>query len=433
MDPADKPSSKRASSFRGLRFSNVGRWSVLTSAAPVADGGTAEKTFPTDNEAPRRPSPTQRLSSWLNTKLVAPRRDGQEDRLWNKDQPDLEAPASPGDKIPDDEASPIQAKYSEKPLSAGWQGPYINVQNQAEASTTEGASPFSRADNGTNLTTPLSAPPKAALPPFNVPGTRPSSSIIPPLGKFIGQFEVRRSFESGSDSPIYGINGIIQRDSKRPNSQRSRRYTYTDTNEANALYQLQKEQAELEKSMASMAAFSPSRDSFSLKDPTTIDPGFGRARFAESGKQVSSFLSAPSGSFKSEFSLRDFPSPPGSLYTRQETPSPPNVATMPKEIIRLGNAAAQGSEERLGGTETVEDVQFAMVPPRMPAAFQPRRKSFPFVRESATSSIGDMSRIISTYAESEDDIGGKRVRMSGVNNRLDVTSFIGGEFHILQS
>lgn len=62
----------------------------------------------------------------------------------------------------------------------------------------------------------------------------------------------------------------------------------------------------------------------------------------------------------------------------------------------------------------------------MPAAFaQQRRASFPFTRESAASSMDGTSRIISTYAESEDDIGGKRVRMSGVNNRLDVTSFIG--------
>lgn len=428
-DLTDRSPSKRASSFRGLRFSNIGRWSVLTSAPPVADMNKAEKTEPFDMEVPRRPSPPQRLSSWLNSKLVAPKRDPQEDRLWNKDQPDLEAPLTPGDRNGDDDASPIQAKYFDRPLSATWQGPYVNVQNSTEASTAEGVSLFSRAENGTNSTTPISAPPKAALANTNPPGTRPTSiSAVPPLGKFIGQFEVRQSFESGSDSPIYGINGIVQRDSKRQNSQRSRRSTYMDANQTNALYQLRKEQAELEKSMASMAAFSPSRESFTVKNPTTIDPGFGRARFAESGNQVvSSFLSAPSGSFKSDFSLRDFPSPPGSLYqaTRQETPSPPNVQN-PKEA--LPSRKSEKSPKGLPGeTEVVEDVQFAMVPPRMPAAFQQRRASFPFTRESATSSMDGMSRIISTYAESEDDIGGKRVRMSGVNNRLDVTSFIGGK------
>jgi hypothetical protein len=78
-------------------------------------------------------------------------------------------------------------------------------------------------------------------------------------------------------------------------------------------------------------------------------------------------------------------------------------------------------------TQVVEDVQFAMVPPRMPAAYQGRRASFPaMARESTTSSMDGMARIISTYADSEDDVGGKRVRMSSADNRLDVTSFIGG-------
>jgi hypothetical protein len=196
------------------------------------------------------------------------------------------------------------------------------------------------------------------------------------------------------------------------------------------MYQLQKETAELERSMGSLAAFSPSRASFTTKATTNKDAGFGRARNAESGTQfVASYMGAPSESFKSDFSLRDFPSPPGSVYpgATPESSTPGGIVVSLKEKARqkLGEG---NSGEDLGATEIVEDVQFAMVPPRMPAAYQRRRASFPtIVRESGLSSMDGMSRIISTYAESEDDIGGKRVRMSGSNNRLDVTSFIGGE------
>jgi hypothetical protein len=376
---------------------------------------------PAEINIPRRLSPTQRLSSWLNNRLVA-KKDPQEDRLWDRDRPDLEAPQTPGEQIPDDDPSPVQAKYFDKPLTATWQGPYINTQNSKEAPTTDAQSPFSGAANGTNLITPISAPPKAAT-----SGT--SATPVPPTGKFVGQFEVRRSFESRSDSPIYGINGIVRRDSKRRNSQLSRRSTY---NESNAIYQLQKEQAELERSIGSLAAFSPSGASFATKTTTNKEPGLGRTRNAEFGAQLTpSVIGAPSESFRSDFSLREFPSPPGFSYpgARQDSPTRGNVIVRAKETGR--EKAVEGSlDEPLVATEIVEDVQFALVPPRMPAVFQRRRASFPtVVRDSGLSTLDGMSRVVSTYAESDDDIGGKRVRMSGSNNRLDVTSFIGGESH----
>lgn len=422
----DKPISKRVSSFRGLRSSDVPRWSALNSAAPVGDATTAEedKGLPAEINIPRRPSPTQRLSSWLNNRLV-PKKDPQEDRLWNRDQPDLEAPQTPVEQIPDDDPSPVQGKYFDKPLTATWQGPYINTQYSTETSTTDVQSPFSGAANGTNLTTPISAPPKAAT-----SGT--SATPVAPIGRFVGQFELRRSFESRSDSPIYGINGIVPRDNKRQKSQLSPRSTYINDNEPNAVYQLHKEQAELEKSISSLAAFSPFRASFATKTTKNGGSGLGRVRNAEFGLQLTpSVIGAPSESAKSDFSLRDFPSPPGFLYpgVKEDSQLRENVIVRAKETGRE-KAVERNSDEPLGATEIVEDVQFALVPPRMLAAYQQRRASFPtVVRESGLSSLDGMSRVISAYADSEDDIGGKRVRMSGSNNRLDVTSFIGGVSH----
>ena len=426
MDVVEKPSSKRASSFRGLRFSNIPGWSALNSAPPIMGANVGDEAASADNDAPRRVSPTQRLSTWLNSKL-ATRKDPQEDRLWNKDQPDIEAPQTPGENVVDDDQSPIQAKYFDKPLTATWQDPYSDTQNPTNASTIDTQSSFSSANNGTTLTTPISAPPKAVI--STSPGTT-STLAVPPIGKMVGQFEVRRSYESRSDSPVYGINGIVER-TKRENSPRSWRPTYVDNNESDAIYQLEKEKAELERSMASMAAFSPSRTSFATDAKGT---GLAQARSAESGAQTAtSIMSPPSESFKSDISLRDFPSPPGASY-RSSPMQIPNPANTIRGVKEAPKKAGEGITDRaVGAMEIVEDVQFAMVPPRMPAAFQRRRASFPsVVRESGFSSMDGMSRIISTYAESEDDIGGKRVRMSGSYNRLDVTSFIGGELPILQ-
>lgn len=404
----DSPDPRRASSFRGLRFSTVSRWSVINPPNQAEEQG------------PMRVSPSQRLSSWLNTRL-ATRRDPQEDRLWNKDKPDLEAPPTPGDRnIDDNDASPIEPRMFEKPLQATWQGPYLPDPISPAGSTSNPTTP-SNPGQIVTVTAKVTADSKPLLapnlPPPNQSGTSGSSSNPNSVsGRFIGKFEINESYESDSDSPIYGINGIIQKKAKRNEKKRRSRFA---ENRLSAIDQLKKEQEELEKSVASMAAYSPSKYEFSRK--TKSEENSNELRPDSAAALNASFLNAGlSESVRSDFSLRDFPSPPVSIFAGSRvklTESPPKITSF----------GAMADKQSADGLEVVEDVQFAMVPPRMPAVYQRRRASFPAgARESVTSSMDGIPRIISAYADSEDDLGGKRVRMSSANNRLDVTSFIGG-------
>lgn len=412
LEADDKRATRPASSFRGL-----GRWSVITSGMGNDAGFGRQSQFLRAST-----SPTQRLSTWLSSRL-APKRDPQQDRLWNKDRPDLEAPPTPGDRNVDDDASPSQAMFNEKPLQAtyNYNAPYAN--NMTSSEGTGGLmTPFSVVPNAISSgDSPIRTPPAAAtFPP------RPALNIAPESrnlnGKYTAQFQVRQSYESDSDSPIYGINGVI-RAARQEYDERARRSFFAEPKSV-AINQLRKEQEGLERSIANMAKFSPSR-----APPAPQDSEPSRSPRFDTSREVPSFINgtAPSESLRSDFSLRDFPSPPASLLRNNTVPSPtfPAVISTASKVRGINRTSEPDSNK--DGTEMVDDMQFAMVPPRMPAAFDQRRASFPSaMRESATSSADGVNRILSAYAESEDDIGGQRVRMSGTNNRLDVTSFIGG-------
>ncbi|CAG7847717.1 SubName: Full=Uncharacterized protein {ECO:0000313/EMBL:CCA67875.1} [Serendipita indica DSM 11827] len=513
--PVPRPEEKRASSFRGLRFSTTSQWSMLN-----PNPGTTEKpamppppvTLPT-TEGPKRLSPTKRLSSWLTNRLtpsgagVTSNADGQLDRLWNKDanrSGDLEAPPTPiGIAVggtDDDGVSP--RPEGETPMMASWRDPY-GVPNPL--TTPETASfaipptPFSTADTddrsvyattpvtGSEKIPPVPLPTRSQLmalppPPRGLPPPPPTQQTLPlngksamkrdekrrvsglsetdkvqiPSGKFIGQFEVRKDYDSDSDSPIYGINGIIQRKESRMKKEEKKRISaFLEASTASALERLKREQEELDKSMQGMAAFSPSRNVFTSpakpdapkgdKSPTKLSSTSGDQDVLGNSFRPS-YNSAPiSESVKSDFSLQDFPSPPASLFRAPASTAPPTIELMPPPpavtqplSIKSSRSKAKGTAGTEKGESTpssyesgdvvVEDVQFAMVPPRRPIASTAfRRASFPtVVRDSSISSLIDAPmRIISGYAESEDDVGAKRVRMSSTGNRLDVTSFIG--------
>lgn len=405
--------TRRASSFRGLRFSKCSQWSTLN----TAPGNDSRET-----QMPRG-SPSERLSAWLTNRLT-PRKDPQEDRLWNKDKPDLEAPPTPFDRnIEENDGSPIEPKFTDNPPAATWQGPYLPdpITPEGPNDPTTPITPSHVIDiteNGFPSPTTLRTPPRTS---------RPPSDLMPP-GRFIGKFEINQSYESDSDSPVYGINGIIQR---RSQSKRRSRY---DTNRVSAIYQLEKEKEELERSVASMAAFSPSKSELTRRTSSS-EGGGGRGdavrRDSDPSDVPASDRNLLSESIKSDFSLRDFPSPPGSVYPSNKGKAlVSKLPTPPLSTKSGGPPEVSGRSRRSNDLEVVEDVQFAMVPPQMPAAasYSRRRASFPVVaRESAISSVDGVPRIISAYGDSEDDFGGKRVRMSSANNRLDVTSFIGGK------
>lgn len=399
----DKRATRPASSFRG-----VGTWSVIGN-----DTGFGRQS---QFLRASRTSPTQRLSTWLSSRL-APKRDPQQDRLWNKDRPDLEAPPTPGDRIMDDEPSPSQAIFNEKLPQATYNAPYVNNITSSEG-TAGLMTPFSVVNALTSGDSPIRTPPAARFPPKPTLNTKMVSETRNPNKNFTAQFQVRRSYDSESDSPIYGINGVI-RAARQEYDDRARRSVRLEPNSV-ALDQLRREQEGLERSIANMAMFSPSK---AEQAPPR------RSQDNDQGREIPSFIqgTAPSESLRSDFSLRDFPSPPASLFRNNTAPSPtfPAVIATASKVRGINMTPEPEGRKSI---EKVDDMQFDMVPPQMPAAIERRRASFPSaMRESATSSADGMNRILSAYAESEDDIGGQRVRMSGTNNRLDVTSFIGGE------
>ncbi|KAG8788890.1 hypothetical protein FRC19_000179 [Serendipita sp. 401] len=430
--PVDSGDLRRASSFRGLRWSTNSRWSVLPSAqaskGPQINNEPTQQQQQIQQQQQQRISPTQRLSTWLTSKLALPtmEKDPQTDRLWDKEKPDLEAPPSPGrlgTTNDDDDPSPDQPRFLEKPMVASWKDPYdSNIVSSAGASFLP-LTPFSEG-RSTYATTPaksplisLPPPPRAAAPAppkSNVVATTSMKVDTITAGRFQGKFELRQSYESDSDSPVYGINGIIRRESskKRPDDQAV-------------------QVVELKGKEKSTDTYSPSR--FQLNP----SKGFGRQASAlGDGPITPGYLSGPgmSESLKSDFSLRDFPSPPGMMreFTSPETPG--DIPALPNNF-RLSSPKDTSSEgspddtESVGNMKIVDDVQFAMIPLQRPvvAMSNPRQSSFPtVVRESGASSLLDgTNRILSGYAESEDEVGAKRVRISGMDNRLDVTSFIG--------
>jgi hypothetical protein len=318
----------------------------------------------------------------------------------------------------EDEPSPSQAMFNEKVLQATYNAPYVN--NITSSEGTGGLmTPFSGINAITSGESPIRTPPAATIfppkPTLNInTGLEPRNP-----NNFTAQFQVRESYDSESDSPIYGINGVI-RAARQEYDDRARRSVYMESKSV-AIDQLRKEQEGLERSIANMAMFYPSR---------AQEPPPRRSQDNE-GREIPSFIqgTAPSESLRSDFSLRDFPSPPASLFRNTTAPSPTFPAVIAKASKVRGINMNPEPEPRKS-TEKVDDIEFDMLPPQMPAAFERRRASFPSaVRESATSSADGVNRILSAYADSEDDIGSQRVRMSGTNNRVDVTSFIGGELY----
>ncbi|CAG8766803.1 13048_t:CDS:1, partial [Acaulospora colombiana] len=183
--------TKRASSFRGLRLS-------------IIDPVSARLDSTEELEKPRRPSPSQRLSSWLTNRLV-PKRDPQQDRLWVKDQPDLEAPTTPGGKSVDEDPSPSQARFLEKPLTASttWQDPYSNNSNvpfdfnDIQPTTNAPSVPQPNRRRSQTVNTQMSPLRRASM------LSDSKDSAI-----YVARFSVDKTYESDSDSPVYGINGI---------------------------------------------------------------------------------------------------------------------------------------------------------------------------------------------------------------------------------
>ncbi|CAE7071387.1 unnamed protein product [Rhizoctonia solani] len=191
---------------------------------------------------------------------------------------------------------------------------------------------------------------------------------------------------SGDESPIYGLEGIIQSlggDLLPDEELRSQQESMTERDGAAyspGAASFLKKQVDIERSVADLNRFMQGR--------SPIDT---RPLYAHSDGTITSYLSTgqESTSLRSDFTLGNFPSPPSAILDYSGFPRRNSVAR-PGEI-------------------DLDDIRFTLTPPRMPAAVNGRQVSFPSTTRGS-------------------DIFQPRLGVAETPNRTqwDVTSFIGG-------
>ncbi|CAE6453959.1 unnamed protein product [Rhizoctonia solani] len=213
----------------------------------------------------------------------------------------------------------------------------------------------------------------------------PSPSLAP-LPK--AQLNPRQQMANpGDESPIYGLDGIIQSlggDLLPDEELRSQQGSVMERNSAPyspGAASFLRTQADLDRSVADLQKFGSSRSPASLRPLYALpdgtnpsDPSFG----------------PESTSLRSDFTLSNFPSPPATV---------------------LGYSGLAQRNSVAAGTREVDfdDIRFTLTPPRMPAAIDGRQLSFP-----STTRGSDIFQLQSRVAETPN------------RTQWDVTSFIGG-------
>lgn len=201
-------------------------------------------------------------------------------------------------------------------------------------------------------------------------------------------------FSRNTDSPIYGLNGIIQeatRGQSDPGSVARTRSSALSFNE------LLRQQTELDKSIAALKLLSPQQDT-----NTQYSRRNSRSRSASSGIT----LGLPS-SLKSDFSLSNFPEPPGIL---------PNTHTngLPLPTV-VSNIHMDAKNDGLNlRTDNLDNLAL----PRMPVL-----NDFP---NSPQSLLGSPDRGGDESATNMSRTG----KINSAGTQYDVTSFIGSESEI---
>lgn len=185
---------------------------------------------------------------------------------------------------------------------------------------------------------------------------------------------------NGDESPIYGLEGIIASlggdllpDEELRRSRDSAAYSPGAAS-------FQRKQAELDRSVAYLQSFAP-------RSPPA-QPQYG---MADGASQLIPSPELESTSYRSDFTLSNFPSPP------------PAVLGYPSFSRRNSVAARPGEVD-------LDDLRFTLTPPRMPAAADGRQTSFPSTTRG--------SDILQFQSRSADTSSGAQ---------WDVTSFIGGK------
>ena len=354
-----------------------------------------------------RPSLVQRLSSasYFPSRLISRRNstrtgsgerrqvdeadeEGDQRRLWNQGEAEMtNSPIDQKTTRGSIEQTPTQTPMAEAQDAPGWKDPlFTSVVSEdplrrlppavLPLSTTVGA--------GDNV---YRVPPQITRSPES-----PVETITQP--EIVRRSEIVIAPRSATDSPIYGLDGII-RNLQVGGLDGGRESNITSTR-SSGLESLLRQQDELDKSIAGLRNFSP----------TTI-AGSTRVQ---------------SESIQSEFSLSNFPDPPF-----LPSPTPPKAALPDNSDQSLPINAADRSKSLISDSSFyVDDVPFQMVQPRMPIA-------------SSSNQRGQNQSVSSVFSDATESFLGLGIAQASRNPRLDsqgtqydVTSFIGGLFSCIE-
>jgi len=270
---------------------------------------------------PSRESTVSRISSWVITK-VSRRPQSGEQQLWNVGDAELGIASEVQQTTTSGSAkekAPALEEARETPVTTA-------VASNSQAMTPASVPPINTqvtVNQGLSTSTPLAnerPETGGSFASYYAMQTDPRMSYVP---------FARNDLRQGSDSPVYGLDGIMNRTPKirdpspllRPPSTYSRPVTLDSFDE------LLRQQTELDKSIAALRLFSPQTSTFptpAIPEPVT----FSKTSATERQSMSTNSRKGDSVSNRSEFSLSIFPDPPA----RETFPASPLLGRQPTEV-----------------------------------------------------------------------------------------------------
>lgn len=418
--------------------SNPVPMSLATPApAPALAIDTSYRNHPyKDNRLPipTRSSATSRLSSWIISRRMSSRHSvGSSDRtqLWNQDEAergespvDLSTAYDKGQNS--NSSSPLAMRSQENQqrinaITATMVNDASSRQGQVSEfrwTTSTGTAP-SRENSANDANAPrrdgsldsdiiVLQPPRMQL--QELSGAETPSSI----GSYYGNKEDIRPNKPNTnglptiavrntDSPIYGLNGIMQRTNPGRMTPESVARTRSSALSFNELI---RQQTELDNSIAALRLLSPQQDEY---DPGSVPASPIVSRDASRSISRSMSSNGLPSSVRSIFSLQDFPEPPATFASTSN-----GIPPIPPSSSSLKARADRSDQRRSRFTINVE-------PPSLPVPKIPAIYDYPSTPQSMPVTPGrDSGETISPRL---------RTKVNSAGTQYDVTSFIGSRFN----
>jgi len=354
-------------------------------------------------ERPSRSSTTSRLSSWIVSRRMSRRRSvdsGDRAQLWNQDE--AERGESPVEKIV------IDGRSSPYEFPVGQAKETQNGKNSTATTSINDLQPHMGADSESRWTTsqksivsPNNDPRPPRIPRFDSTAYSIGSYYSDGPGKSALNTPPAIATTRQTESPVYGLSGIVLRANQGRETSAS---TARTRSSAVSFTELLRQQTELDKSIAALRLLSPHEQS--KRDSSDLADGPVSAGGAKELNRSNSSVGIPS-SMRSEFSLSNFPSPPLTFTaTANGIPSPTSTVRAPFNT----------SEERRSRFISKSDGVTGLPLPRMPVL-----NDYPSTPQSIPDSPGRNS------GDDAGDMPGNmsRMKVDSAGTQYDVTSFIG--------